>query len=134
MQSLLGSLFLAWVTKRPVAKQSLARCLKHVLVLAGIDNYASHSYRGPGLSNAFAKGVTHSQIVLAGDWTNAQTSHRFYNKPSDSSSVGRIILDGREYSNLHIIICLTMLYAGGSLNRWFPPLTSTCPPKLVMLH
>jgi site-specific recombinase XerD len=85
-------LFLSWATKRPVTKQSIARWLKYVLTLAGIHNYSSHSYRGAGLSHAFAKGVTIDQIIKAGDWTTAQTFQRFYNKPSDSSTVGRIIL------------------------------------------
>lgn len=85
-------LFLSWATKKPVSKQSIARWLKQVLILAGIDNYGAHSYRGAGLSDAFSKGVTIDEIVRAGDWSNAQTFQRFYNKPSNSSNVGRIIL------------------------------------------
>lgn len=86
-------LFLSWATKRQVSKQTIARWLKLVLRLAGIEDYAAHSYRGAGLSNAFAKGVTIGQIVRAGDWTNVNTFKRFYNKPCDASNVGRIILE-----------------------------------------
>ena len=48
-------LFLSWATKRPVTKQTIARWLKLVLRLAGIQQYSAHSYWGAGLSNAFAR-------------------------------------------------------------------------------
>jgi hypothetical protein len=86
-------LFLSWATKRPVTKQTVARWLKYVLRLAGIQQYAAHSYRGAGLSHAFAKGVTIDQIVQAGDWTNATTFNRFYNRPPSSSNVPLTILN-----------------------------------------
>jgi hypothetical protein len=85
--------YLGLPTKKPVTKQTIARWLKQVLLLAGISQYGAHSYRGAGLSNAFAKGVSIDEIVKAGDWTNATTFKKFYNKPSESSNVGRIILD-----------------------------------------
>ena len=89
-----GALFLSWKTKKPVVKQSLARWLKLVLGMAGIDtaNYKAHSYRGAGLSKAFQKGASLQQIVAAGNWKNASTFKNYYLAPSDESNIGNIIL------------------------------------------
>ena len=89
-----GQVFLSWLTKKPVVKQSLARWLKEVLGLAGIDTsvYKSHSYRGAGLSHAFQKGASIDQIVAAGNWANSSTFNMYYNAPSHSSDIGNIIL------------------------------------------
>lgn len=88
-------LFLSWQTKLPVTTQTLARWLKSVLQEAGVDtsSFSAHSFRGAGLSAARRKGASVHQIVKAGDWTNASTFETFYNKPSTSSSIGRLILD-----------------------------------------
>ena len=88
-------LFLSWATKNPVSKQTLARWLKQVLGMAGISNYGALSYRGAGLSDALAKGVPIEKIIKAGVWTNARTFNSFYNKPSESSEIGKIILNRR---------------------------------------
>ena len=81
-------LFLSWITKKPVSKATIACWLKSVLHLAGIYNFGAHSYRGARLSKAFRKGLSIESIIKAGDWTNANTFHRFYNKPTTSSPVG----------------------------------------------
>ena len=91
-----GQLFLSWKTKKPVVKQSLARWLKLVLKLAGIDtnNYKAHSYRGAGLSKAYQRGASLQQIVAAGNWANATTFQRFYNAPTtNETEIGNIILE-----------------------------------------
>ena len=91
-----GQLFLSWKTKKPVVKQSLARWLKLVLKLAGIDtnNYKAHSYRGAGLSKAYQRGASLQQIVAAGNWANATTFQRFYNAPPpNETEIGNIILE-----------------------------------------
>ena len=87
-------LFISWKTFKPVTKQTIARWLTHSLRSAGIDTnrFKSHSYRGAGLSAAFAKGVSIDKIVSSGNWTNNQTFHSYYNAPADDSEVGRIIL------------------------------------------
>ena len=66
-----------------------------MLVMAGIENYGSHSYRDARLLKASAKGASINQIVKAGDWTNAQTFNTFYNKPVESG-IGQIILNRGE--------------------------------------
>ena len=77
-------LFLSWITKCPVTKQTIARWLKFVLKLSGISQYRVHSYRGAGLSKAFAKGASIEDILKAGNWTTVKTFKRFYSKPSDT--------------------------------------------------
>lgn len=63
--------------------------------MAGISNYRALSYRGAEHSDAFAKWVFIEKIVKAGDWSNARTFQRFYNKPSETSEIRRIIMDRR---------------------------------------
>ena len=96
-----NKLFLSWATKKPVTKQTLARWLKSVLALAGINTnqFSAHSYRGAGLSAAKTKGAPIEKIVAYGDWKNAQTFHSHYAAPCETSPVGKLILshfDGSE--------------------------------------
>ena len=88
-------LFLSWVTKKPVTKQTLARWLRLCLDSAGIDSkkYGAHSIRGAGLSSAYNHGASINQIIDHGNWTNTNTFHRFYNAPENDSNVGKIILN-----------------------------------------
>ena len=60
---------LAWATKKPVTKVSLARWLKCVLSLSGIVTkvFSAHSYRGASLSSAYNKGLSLNDILKAGD-------------------------------------------------------------------
>ena len=87
-------LFVSWSTKKPVTKQTLARWLKSVLGLAGIDTnqFSAHSYRGAGLSSAHAKGAPIEKIVAFGDWKSAETFHSHYAAPCETSPVGKLIL------------------------------------------
>jgi hypothetical protein len=80
-------LFLSWATKKPVAKQTLSRWLKDSLAQAGIDTgqFQAHSYRGAGLSAAFANGASIKDIMSAGDWKDADTFHTHYSAPSRDS-------------------------------------------------
>ena len=87
-------LFISWKTHHNVTRPTLARWLKTVLQLAGIDShYGSHSYRGAGLSNAYFKGASIDKIVASGNWSNVSTFKNHYCAPSSDSSIGRIILN-----------------------------------------
>ena len=90
-----GQLFISWASKRPVSRQTLARWLKTVLDLAGIDTstFKSHSYRGAGLSKAFQRGASLHEIVKAGNWSNPNIFKSYYNAPSCNSEVGALILE-----------------------------------------
>ena len=76
-------------------KTSLARWLKEVLTLAGIDTNIckAHSYRGAGLSKAYQKGASLNQIVAAGNWSNASTFQHYYNAPCNDNSISSLILE-----------------------------------------
>lgn len=91
-------LFLSWKTGLPVSKPTLTRWLKLVLQMSGIDTkkYAAHSFRGAGLSEAYAKGASLSQIMEAGNWSNTDTFKTYYNKRTDNNPVGRLILQSFE--------------------------------------
>ena len=87
--------FISWATKRPVTRATLARWLKSILKIANIDTsiFSAHSYRGSSLSAAYARGVSISDIVKAGDWTNVNTFFNHYCAESMDTPVGQIILN-----------------------------------------
>lgn len=87
--------FISWVTKKPVSKQTLARWLKSVLDLAGIDTsiFKAHSYRGASLSHALQKGASIDDIIKAGNWSNANTFLKYYNAPQRGSDIGNLIIE-----------------------------------------
>ena len=87
-------LFISWISKKPVSRTTLARWLKLVLSLAGIDTqkFKAHSYRGAGLSKAFQRGASIHQIVEAGNWSNCGIFKNYYNAPSEPE-IGNLILE-----------------------------------------
>jgi len=90
-----GQLFISWISKKPVSRPTLARWLKLVLSMAGIDTtkFKAHSYRGAGLSKAFQKGASLHQIVQAGNWSNCEFFKKYYNVPTCGSEIGTLILE-----------------------------------------
>ena len=105
-----SQLFISWSTHRPVSTTSLARWLKLALISAGIDSsmFSAHSYRGASLSDAYAKGLSITQILKAGDWSSTETFFKHYNTPSTDSPVGQLILS------------LASNPLGGRLTKFFP--------------
>ena len=90
-----AQLFISFKSFKPVTKQTLARWLKEVLKMSGVNtnHYKAHSFRGAGLSEAYHKGASLNQIIEAGNWSSAETFKRFYLAPNSSSAVGRLILE-----------------------------------------
>ena len=88
-------LFISWKSWKPVTKATLARWLKMVLNLSGINTteYSAHSFRGASLSNAFFKGAPIEKIISAGNWKNIDTFKNHYCAPAYDSSIGKIILN-----------------------------------------
>lgn len=105
------NLFLSWHTKKPVTKNTLARWLTSILAMADIDikQFQAHSFRGAGLSAAYSRGATLSQIMNAGDWTNSVTFKNYYNAPTNTSAVGQIILQRYVFANYGFFTCLIFL-------------------------
>ncbi|XP_067030849.1 uncharacterized protein [Acropora muricata] len=72
-----------------VSSATLARWLKAVLSLAGIDTsiFKGHSFRGASTSKAVSLGVPLDVILKAADWKNADTFAKFYQR--ETYSVGQ---------------------------------------------
>ena len=68
--------------------------MKAVLCAAGIDPsvYTAHSFRSAATSAAFAHGVKLQEILKTADWSNASTFAKFYNKPTEEVSFGKVVL------------------------------------------
>ena len=83
-----------------VTKSSTARWIKDVLKWAGIDTqiYQAHSVRAAATSKAFMKGLSVSDIIKRGNWSQESTWQRFYNKniKSVSSTFQEKVLGGFE--------------------------------------
>ena len=103
-----SQLFLSWASKRPVTKATIARWLKTVLYLSGIDTkvFSAHSFRGASLSSAYTKGVSISDIMSAGDWKQAETFFAHYYAPASNTPVGQIILSQHQPSSSQVRLTL----------------------------
>ena len=72
-----------------ISSATLARWLKAVLSLAGIDTsiFKGHSFRGASTSKAVSFRVPLDVILKAADWKNTYTFAKFYQR--ETSSVGQ---------------------------------------------
>ena len=70
----------------PVSKPSIARWIKEVLKISGIniDIYKAHSTRSASTSKAGTLGVRIEDIIDQANWSNKSTFEKFYRKPIDS--------------------------------------------------
>ena len=68
-----------------MAKPTIARWLKEILGMAGLDIgiYKAHSTRAAATSKADSLGLRIEDIVGQGNWSNRSTFERFYRKPID---------------------------------------------------
>ena len=66
----------------PASKDTLARWVKDVLTLSGIDTsqYAAHSCRSASSSRAKMSGAPLEHILHCGQWKSTNTSVKFYDK------------------------------------------------------
>lgn len=66
-----------------VTKSTIARWLKDVMTLAGINvnKYKAHSTRSAASSKAEALGLSIEEIIQQGNWSNKNTFEKFYKKP-----------------------------------------------------
>ena len=79
---------------KPVASCTIARWLKEVLKLSGIDVsiFTAHSTRSASASAAEDSGVTTSDILRAADWSAESVFRRFYYRPSHDPLYGRTVI------------------------------------------
>lgn len=73
-------LFVSFCSFNAVSTSSVARWLKTVLHLSGIDisMFKAHSFRGAAASAAFHKGCSVQQILKTGDWSSVRNFYKFY--------------------------------------------------------
>ena len=67
---------------KAVCKSSIARWLKQMLHMAGIDTniFQAHSIRGAASSKAGVRGLSVPNILARGNWSNESTWQRFYHR------------------------------------------------------
>ena len=78
----------------PVAPCTIARWLKEVLRMSGIDIsiLTAHSTRGASSSAAADSGITISDILKAADWSTESVFRKFYYRPTHNPLYGRAVL------------------------------------------
>lgn len=81
-------LFVSFITYQAVCTSTLARWLKCVLSLSGIDSsFTAHSFRSASTSYAFNKGVSIKKTIMdTANWASAQTFYKHYYKTVNSNS------------------------------------------------
>ena len=81
---------------KPVSSSTIARWIKEILALSGIDTdiFKAHSTRGAAATAAVDKGVSISEILQLGDWSQVNTFQKFYYRPQFNTSVGSAVLSG----------------------------------------
>ncbi len=90
--SLPNNLFLSYIRPhKPVTSPSVARWMKSVLELAGIDTsiFTAHSVRGASTSGALNQGISIPDILKMDSWSNESTFQKFYYRPQFNSSLVR---------------------------------------------
>ena len=83
--------------KRPhkmITKSTIARWIKSILSLAGINTnmFTAHLTRAASSSTAKNAGVSLSDILEMGDWTNTATFAKFYYKPVKKLTFSKAVL------------------------------------------
>lgn len=91
-----SQLFISYVTHKPVTSSTIARWLKCVLDLSGIDTsaFSAHSFRSAAVSSALDKGCSIKDIITTADWSSDSTFFKFYyrnNLNSDSISFANAV-------------------------------------------
>lgn len=72
---------------KPVSLNTIARWIKEILALSDIDTdvFKAHSTRGAAATAAADKGVSISEILQLGDWSQVNTFQKFYYRPQFNS-------------------------------------------------
>ena len=90
-------LFVSFCSFNAVGTSTVARWLKTVLHLSGIDTsvFKAHSFRGASASAAFNKGCSVQQILKTGDWSSVRNFYKFYlrgNQSNDAINFAEAVL------------------------------------------
>jgi hypothetical protein len=90
-----NKLFLSYIIPHnPVTSSTLARWIKDMLQLAGIDTetFSAYSIRGASTSEALRQGISISEILNMADWSQENTFSKFYYRPQFNVSPGKAVL------------------------------------------
>ena len=89
------NLFLSAFTGKPLKRNTISKYLLKTMSMAGIDTncFKAHSARGVGPSILYSKGSTPQKIMEQGNWKNINTFNRFYNRESEDTPEGQLILE-----------------------------------------
>ena len=88
-------LFLAIIKPhKAVSSSTIARWLKKLLEVAGIDTsvFSAHSTTGASSFKASNLGVTTNEILESADWSSESVFQKFYYKPTHNPTFGRAVL------------------------------------------
>ena len=85
---------------KPVTSATIARWVKTVLSLAGIDGaFTAHSTRGASTSAAARARVALSDIMEAADWIRESTFKNFYHRSTQKSAFTMGVLNSQDSSD-----------------------------------
>ena len=75
-------LFISYKTYKAISTCTIARWLRTVLELSGIDTsiFKAHSFRGASVSAAFRKGCSVNLILSTADWSTDKNFKKFYHR------------------------------------------------------
>ena len=91
---------MSWIkSHNSVTFSSIARWLKLVLTMSGIDTtiFKAHSVRGASVSAAKNLGVTTREVLDMADWSTESVFQKYYYKPIHSMAFSEAVLG--EHSN-----------------------------------
>ncbi|CAC5392973.1 unnamed protein product [Mytilus coruscus] len=74
------NLFISYRTFNSVTTRTLARWLKVVLRLSGVEHFSAHSFRSTSTSVAYGSGVSLKEVMNTANWSSSRTFYRFYHK------------------------------------------------------
>jgi hypothetical protein len=72
--------FISYKTFQPVSSSTIARWLKDVLTMSGVNSeiFKAHSYRSASTSAAFSRGCSLKNILDTADWKSDKNFRKFY--------------------------------------------------------
>lgn len=93
-------LFVSYMNLLKVTTSTLARWLKTVLTLSGVDisTFKAHSIRGASTSAALAAGCSMKDVLSTANWASAGTFQKFYHKKVsvvDNTFAGYVLSSGK---------------------------------------
>lgn len=82
-------LFVSYKTYCKVTTSTLARWLRIVLTMSGVDvsKFKAHSFRGASTTAALSAGCSLKDILSTANWASAETFKKFYHKQVSNSDV-----------------------------------------------